>query len=98
MTARMAVLVGAAVIAVAVFVVGHLPPRPVIEIQVVTVKSTGCGAFGNLTCHLIGTSDGRVIDIMDDSWIFIQPGLCYRIALSRLGGEEGSNATQVACK
>ena len=61
------------------FVVTHQPPPVTKVISVATVRSSGCGVFGNLTCHFVGTTDNQVIEITDDSWVLMTPDHCYRI-------------------
>jgi hypothetical protein len=77
-------------------VLASQPPPPTQVITVATVRATGCGTFGNLTCHLVGTTDGQVLTITDDSWVLLQPTHCYRLTLSATAGTARA-AHEVGC-
>ena len=96
--ARLGLLFLATVVSVVVFgfVVVNAPPHPTKVVEVATVQSTSCGVFGNLTCHLVGTADGQVITVSDDSWVLMKAGSCYRLTLSPSDGS-ASNAQEVTC-
>jgi hypothetical protein len=92
--AAVLIALGMAVFAAMLIVAEHGPAR-VVVVRVVSVASTGCGAFGNLTCHLVGTSTGRVFDVTDDTWLFAQPGACY--SLTNPYGNEATGLHEVPC-
>ena len=71
-------------------------PTPTRVIEVQEVAASGCGVFGNQTCHLVATTEGEVLTVGDNSWVVVQPWHCYRVTLGRLDGDI-YNARQVDC-
>lgn len=67
--------------------------KQTVTFRVAAASSTGCGAFGTLTCHLVGTPNGQVYTVGDDSWIFVQVGHCY----TATAGATINGLREVAC-